>query len=592
MKLKKIKSKIYSTSILVFSFIMILPISISGNAANDSMLTDKSNYVKDDLTENSDTILKENINIQTEEEGITEEPVVISSDDSIDNVNTNLDLAVEGTTIDYTMETINKKFRNAPGGTVKINIAQRCDWFYHPNYPRTAIAAMALKVCGSDGDTPIMQERQRVAYCLEYQKSSPSVSVTQGSSYTTNKALVLCMLLGERYWGGGMTDTRTEFATGDSAMDYYITQIAIHILNGEMTYDMWNSAATLGVSVNGSQWIYNFIAPRIQNLVNYCNDSSHWNNMFGSDAVYYGTDLTSTPSGFGWNSEIYDGVAGYSTHAYDINLKDSLGVNIGEWITAVDIQTDCPEVKVLRQGATTQQWDGYRLWIPSKAYETYQRTGKVIKIQLTVTVPGGFTSFAFTPANNAYYQKVTILTMAENNYHNIVITPQVNLEKTGPQTADLQVNKRIQVYKDVIINGASVRIDEITWAHGNPIFLVDVEGADLLGMMHKYTVPFEFTKEYVENHTDSSGYVTLSHTFKNIPIGTAYKISEHSVLRYRLESIQTDCSNITVNKDYAAANLVQQPVGSSVTFTNYKYRWDDYSHNDLKNNSIEMVIPG
>lgn len=37
--------------------------------------------------------------------------------------------------------------------------------------------------------------------------------------------------------------------------------------------------------------------------------------MFGSDAVYYGTDLTSTPSGFGWNSEIYDGVAGYSTHA-------------------------------------------------------------------------------------------------------------------------------------------------------------------------------------------------------------------------------------------------------------------------------------
>lgn len=43
-----------------------------------------------------------------------------------------------------------------------------------------------------------------------------------------------------------MTDTRTEFATGDSAMDYYITQIAIHILNGEMTYDMWNSAATLG----------------------------------------------------------------------------------------------------------------------------------------------------------------------------------------------------------------------------------------------------------------------------------------------------------------------------------------------------------
>lgn len=197
MKLKKIKSKIYSTSILVFSFIMILPISISGNAANDSMLTDKSNYVKDDLTENSDTILKENINIQTEEEGITEEPVVISSDDSIDNVNTNLDLAVEGTTIDYTMETINKKFRNAPGGTVKINIAQRRDWFYHPNYPRTAIAAMALKVCGSDGDTPIMQERQRVAYCLEYQKSSPSVSVTQGSSYTTNKALVLCMLLGE-----------------------------------------------------------------------------------------------------------------------------------------------------------------------------------------------------------------------------------------------------------------------------------------------------------------------------------------------------------------------------------------------------------
>ena len=144
-----------------------------------------------------------------------------------------------------------------------------------------------------------------------------------------------------------------------------------------------------------------------------------------------------------------------------------------------------------------------------------------------------------------------------------------------------------------------IKTDEITWAHGNPTFIFTVEGTDLFGVQHKYQKFVTFTEDYVEKNTDGQGYVEASVTFTNIPMGSDYKVSELKVLRYGLVAV-TGTDNVTIQQiaepEYGldpseifsvTANLKEKATGTTVTFENKKYRWDDYSHNNI----VENVIP-
>lgn len=165
--------------------------------------------------------------------------------------------------------------------------------------------------------------------------------------------------------------------------------------------------------------------------------------------------------------------------------------------------------------------------------------------------------------------------------------------------ADVQlVSMKDLRYTDLTVT-KKIKADEITWAHGNPTFVFTVEGTDLFGESHKYQQFVEFTEEYVASHTDGQGYVELSTKFTEIPMGSAYQISELDVLRYGLIGV-TGSDNVTIQKlqepEYGlapseiykvTANLETKPTGTNVTFENKKYRWDDYSHNDI----VENIIP-
>lgn len=153
-------------------------------------------------------------------------------------------------------------------------------------------------------------------------------------------------------------------------------------------------------------------------------------------------------------------------------------------------------------------------------------------------------------------------------------------------------------YTDLTVT-KKIKADEITWAHGNPTFVFTVEGTDVFGESHKYQQFVEFTEEYVASHTDGQGYVELSTKFTEIPMGSAYQISELDVLRYGLVNV-TGTDNVAIKKlqepaygltpseiFQVTANLEKKPTGTNVTFENKKYRWDDYSHNDI----VENIIP-
>lgn len=141
---------------------------------------------------------------------------------------------------------------------------------------------------------------------------------------------------------------------------------------------------------------------------------------------------------------------------------------------------------------------------------------------------------------------------------------------------------------------------DIVWANGNPTFLFKVTGEDLKGRHHTYARVIEFTKAYVESHTDSDGNVRMSAVFTNIPCGRSYAVTESDTNRYVLVDVTSPDSNISVRRllasDYGrmpeklfkiTADLYEKPHGSSVTFHNKKIRWDDWSHNTVKTNRVE-----
>ena len=155
--------------------------------------------------------------------------------------------------------------------------------------------------------------------------------------------------------------------------------------------------------------------------------------------------------------------------------------------------------------------------------------------------------------------------------------------------ADLTVVKRI-------------RADHINFANGNPTFIFTVKGNDLLGNYHEYSEFFEFTKDYVQRNTGSDGYVSLSYTWKSIPVGTSYNVMENDTNRYYLTDVTSRDSNVSIrrlkNSAYGVrpedtfrvtTNLQTKLTGTTITFTNVKKAWGNWGHNAVVKNTVKVV---
>lgn len=147
-----------------------------------------------------------------------------------------------------------------------------------------------------------------------------------------------------------------------------------------------------------------------------------------------------------------------------------------------------------------------------------------------------------------------------------------------------------------------IRADHINFANGNPTFVITVKGNDLLGNRHEYSEFYEFTKEYVQQHTESDGYVSVKYTWKGIPAGNAYEVTENDVNRYYLSQVTSADENVSIERLQESAYGVRPEVtfrviadlqssltGTTITFENEKYTWDDWSHNAIVKNTIQII---
>ena len=149
-----------------------------------------------------------------------------------------------------------------------------------------------------------------------------------------------------------------------------------------------------------------------------------------------------------------------------------------------------------------------------------------------------------------------------------------------------------------------IKKDDIVWAHGNPTFLFSVSGTDLNGKSHTYYGSILFTEETADKEVDEQGYLSLSYTFSNIPMGTDYVIEEEKCNRYLLTNVISEDENVTVTKledavyekekkntDFykITVNLKEKPTGTRIIFQNEKVRNDDFSHTSFVENRIPLI---
>lgn len=149
--------------------------------------------------------------------------------------------------------------------------------------------------------------------------------------------------------------------------------------------------------------------------------------------------------------------------------------------------------------------------------------------------------------------------------------------KTGKDSDIIRaVPVGVQVREQTITITKRIKADEYYESFGNPFFCFCLEGELEDGKQCRFYRSVEFTKDYIEKHTDQDGYVQISVEFADLASGI-YRVTEQKVLRYDLESIDQISSNGKLEKDSVVFQMNAGMPGSAV-FTNRISRWDRFTH--------------
>lgn len=188
----------------------------------------------------------------------------------------------------------------------------------------------------------------------------------------------------------------------------------------------------------------------------------------------------------------------------------------------------------------------------------------------------------------------TVTWKPETGYHVKSVTIDGNAQQVNPAGgtytfSNINSNHDVAVVSQVttkkVVLTKRIKASDIVWENGNPTFLFKLTGKDVWGITRTYVRSIEFTNDM----TVKDGYLTASCTFEDLYCGT-YTTSEIDVARYKFGGISDVSANGSVLGQTAVFNLTDgtklNETGSA-TFTNDKYEWQDFSHNDIVINSFK-----
>lgn len=365
---------------------------IIGSATDDGFRQETSNfgatvdyYVLADTTSEAAALFTGFISANGVEAADTEAASgLILPMESISSGNDNTDGDIETFTINLSQNSddgISQASFDNPD-VVTVN-NERYDYFsWSTTNPGTASCpglGMGMKYIVGDDKNVDGRGMWRYVYCLDFDKSSPTGMQASYTGDFTNRKVAYALYYGAVYYYN--TCRYAAYSTGDWRMDYWVTQMAIHILNDEFTLGaLWNSLNQPGSSA--TQADKNLAYDRVSKIVNDANNPSNYGG-FTSDGWLDMTTGSFFLSGYQntWSKSNGTWYSGGNFHA---NFTSYYGYDYREQITDYNISvTDGASISK----SDSKTYSDFRVAISDSQYKAWQATGKTINVDVTMNIP-------------------------------------------------------------------------------------------------------------------------------------------------------------------------------------------------------------
>lgn len=249
-----------------------------------------------------------------------------------------------------------------------------------------------IKWIMGDGDHPDAAGKWRNVYCLQYSKDSPNGIRYNWSNSWTNKKVEYAVYYGAMYYGE--TCRYAPYSTGYWDMDYFVTQMAVHILNGEY------SLSSCSNSINRSKASASEKSLAIDRITKIVNDANSAGNYTSFDSAGWFDKATNSLSLSGYSnswsasgSNYYTGGWVTPTFTSYYGYDDRMQIN-GYSISAPS------GVTVERNGNSI--YAPFRLRCSAAQYKEWQKTGKTLNVTVTAKVPQKWGVAIYTPQFSNY----------------------------------------------------------------------------------------------------------------------------------------------------------------------------------------------
>lgn len=259
---------------------------------------------------------------------------------------------------------------------------------------------MGIKYIVTDGENPDGGGKWRYVYCLEFAKDSPTGGLEMERVGWADRKIAHALYYGAVYYG--QPCRFAPYSTGDWQMDYFVTQVAIHVLNGE--FDL--AAVIKGMNKStASQEEKNLAYDRICLIVANAENSGNYGG-FTPEGWMDMNHCTFSLTGYR-DAWYYENGKYLSAGAFSADFKSHGGYDFREQLTGYEIFA--PEgVGIQKNGEQT--YGDFQAVIDEQQYEKWKLTGHTVNIRVKASMPrywgGGI--YQYRPGTN--YQKVCFLT--------------------------------------------------------------------------------------------------------------------------------------------------------------------------------------
>ena len=236
---------------------------------------------------------------------------------------------------------------------------------------------MGIKYIEGDDKNVDGGGKWRYVYCLQFVKDSPTNGVGMQYIGWANRKVSYALYYGAVYYG--TTCRYSPYSTGNWQMDYFVTQMAIHVLNDEFTMAAFRKGLNRSAATQAEK---DLVYDRVNLIVNEANNPENYGG-FTSDGWLDMNTGSFSLSGYQDNWTLSGGnyISGGVFHPV---YRSYYGYDFCEQITGCEIQVPSG-VSVRKKNDKT--YADFDLAVMESQYRQWQLTGKTIPVTVNITIP-------------------------------------------------------------------------------------------------------------------------------------------------------------------------------------------------------------